>query len=340
VEPTSPHADGSNSGAVRPSASVIVCTHNRAALLERSILSLLGCERDEPFEIVVVDNASTDGTASVVDRLAREHPDLPLSYVFEQRLGLHHARHAGARAANADLLLYTDDDVEVDPGWVRAYVGAFAEHPEMVVAGGPAIPRWEAEPPAWLVELCSSDWFCLPLALIDRGPQFVLDSAGDFFGVNMAVRADALRRFGGFRPELIGGASIGSGEWGLQMAITDAGGLIGWVPGARVRHWVPRSRMEPRFFERWVHMESASRMFERWHLQPRGPAVLCKDLWRIVRSSWRTWLRAARVRRAPDANAVRIRSEARKGIYEVAYLWRLVRSRDLRAWLDCERFGP
>jgi glycosyltransferase involved in cell wall biosynthesis len=322
------------------SASVIVCTNNRAALLERSILSLLGCERDQPFEILVVDNASTDDTPAVVERLAGEHPDSQLRYVLEPRLGLHHARHAGARAAHADLLLYTDDDVEVDPRWVSAYVRAFGGHPDMLVAGGPAIPGWETEPPRWVAELYASDWFCLPLALIDRGPQFLLDSAGHFFGVNMAVRAEALRRFGGFRPELIGSASVGSGEWGLQMAITEAGGLIGWVPGARVTHWVPRSRMEPQFFERWVRMESASRMFERWHMQPRVPGALCKDLWRIVRSSWRSWLRAAPVRRAPDANAVRIRSEARKGLYELAYLWLLVTRRDLRAWLDAERFGP
>jgi glucosyl-dolichyl phosphate glucuronosyltransferase len=330
----------SESHTVRPAASAIVCTHNRGAMLEQSILSLLRCERDVPFEVVVVDNASTDATRQVVARLMREHPGRNLRYAYEERLGLHHARHAGARAARSALLLYTDDDVQVDPGWVRAYVDAFGEHPDMVVAGGPAVPEWEADPPPWVADFYASDWFCLPLSLIDRGPEFLLSADGHFFGLNMAVRSEALRRFGGFRPEMIGPANVGSGEWGLQMAITDAGALIGWVPGARVRHWIPRSRMEPRYFERWVRAESASRMFERWQGQPRNVRAMWKDVWRIMRSNWRAWLRAAPVRRSADADAVRIRSDAKKGIYELTYLWLIVRRRDLRAWLDSERFGP
>lgn len=324
-----------------PAASAIVCTHNRGVLLSRAILSLLRCDGGgESFEIVVVDNASTDDTAEVVTRLGQEHPVRDLRYVFEGRLGLHHARHAGARAARSPLLLYTDDDVEVDPGWVCAYISAFAEHPEMVAAGGPAVPCWETDPPGWIAEIVSSNWFCLPLALIDRGPDFLLSADSDFFGLNMAVRSDALRRFGGFRPEMIGGAIVGSGEWGLQMAMRRAGAPIGWVPDARVRHWVPRSRMQPDYFERWVRYEATSLMFERWHRAPRGARSIASDCWRILRSNVRAWLRAARVRRSPDARAIEIRSEARKGFYELAYLFQISTRRDIRAFLDAERFGP
>ena len=323
------------------SASAIVCTHNRGALLSRAILSLLHCDANrESFEIVVVDNASTDDTAEVVRRLGHEHPRRDLRYVFENRLGLHHARHAGARAAQSPLLLYTDDDVEVDPGWVRAYIAAFAAHPEMVAAGGPAIPCWETDPPGWVAEIVASNWFCLPLALIDRGPDFLLAPDGDFFGLNMAVRSDALHRFGGFRPEMIGSAIVGSGEWGLQMAMRQAGAPIGWVPGARVRHWVPRSRMQPGHFERWVRYEATSLMFERWRHAPRSVRSIASDFWRIVRSNSRLWVRAARVRPSPDARAIEIRSQARKGFYELAYLWQIIGCGDVRAYLDAERFGP
>ncbi len=322
-------------------ATVVVCTHNNSELLGRTVVSLVRCaSRDQGFEIVVVDNASTDDTAAVVAELIRGYPHLELRYVYEPRLGLHHARHAGARAARSELILYTDDDVEVDPSWVAAYAEAFANHPEMAAAGGPALPRWGADPPTWVREAATSSWFCLPLALIDRGPEFQLSPGADFFGLNMAVRADALSRFGGFRPELIGSAVVGSGEWGLQMAMQRAGALVGWIPAARVRHWVPHSRMEPRHFERWVRMESASLMFERWHLKPRHIRSLAADFRRIVRSNWRSWLRAARVRRAPDTAAIAVRTEAFRGAYELAFLWRIITSRELRGFLDTERFGP
>jgi glycosyltransferase involved in cell wall biosynthesis len=288
----------------------------------------------------VVDNASTDDTAAVVAQLAKQHGERELRYVRESRLGLHHARHAGARTARSALLLYTDDDVDVEPGWVRAYVEAFAAHPPMPVAGGPAFPRWESNPPPWVQDIMSTGWACLPLALIDRGPEFALDPGEHFFGLNMAIRADALRRYGGFRPELIGSAPVGSGEWGLLLAIRKGNAPVGWVPDARVFHRIPVGRLEPRYFEHWGRMESAARMFERWHGAPRNAVSLGADLGRIVRTSWHSWLRAARVRSAPDAHAVSVRSDALKGLYEVAYLWKIVTSPQIRAYLDAESFGP
>lgn len=323
------------------SASVIVCTHDRSASLGEAIVSLLRCDgRPDEFEVLVVDNASTDDTAKLIERLIDEHPNRELRYVYEPRLGLHHARHAGARASRSPLLLYTDDDVEADPRWIQAYVEAFEHHPEMVAAGGPAHPRWEVEPPAWVLELAGATWACLPLALIDRGPEFQLVSDGHFFGVNMAIRAEALRRFGGFRPELIGDRSVGSGEWGLLLAIRRAGLAVGWVPDARVWHRVPPARMQPHYFERWSQLEAAARMFERWHQTPRGVRSLARELVRVVRTNWRRWARAARVRQAPDARAIAVRSEARRGIYELSYLWQIITSRELRAFLDAEQFGP
>jgi glycosyltransferase involved in cell wall biosynthesis len=326
---------------VRLSASVIVPTRNRDRSLRRTIDSVLSCAGSaEEFEIVVVDNASTDGTAEVVALLKREHPDAALTYVFEDQIGAHYARHAGARAAQSSLLLFTDDDVEVDPGWVGAYVRAFAAHPQMVAAGGPVSARWETRPPGWLSEVVAANWFCLPLALIDRGPEFLLSADGDFFALNMAIRADALERFGGFRPDYVGGEFVGSGEWGLQMAMQRAAAQVGWVPQARAWHWIPARKLEPRYFEGWVQQEAFSRMFERWRLTPRSLPAVARDFVRIVRSNWRPWLRAASVRRAADAQAIEARSEGLKGFYELAYLWNVITRRDIRAYLDAERFGP
>jgi glycosyltransferase involved in cell wall biosynthesis len=322
-------------------ASAIVCTHNRSASVRRTAASLLRCEvADNAYEVIVVDNASTDATAQVIHDLIAERPTRRLRYLREERLGLHHARHLGARAAEASLLLYTDDDVEVEPQWVQAYIDAFAAHPEMVAAGGRVLPRWEVDPPRWLLD-CVAESECYgPLALIDRGDAFLLGSDGYFFGVNMAIRYSVLKRFGGFRPELFGRLTLGPGEWGVTLALQAAGEPIGYVPGALVRHHIPAQRMRPEYSEEWVWHGAAGEMFERWHHRPRTPQALGSELWRIVHSYWRPWLRAWTMRAKPDPEAARMRSLANRGWCELAYLWRMMSRKDLKAYLDAEHFGP
>jgi GT2 family glycosyltransferase len=223
---------------------------------------------------------------------------------------------------------------------VQAYLDAFAEHPEMMAAGGPVRPRWEADPPRWLLEHLSGREACGQLALMDRGEDFLLGSDGYFFGVNMAIRYETLDRFGGFRPESFGTLNLGSGEWGLVHELQRAGTPIGYVPSAVVWHHVPPKRLEPAHFERWAWHGTSAEMFERWHRRPRHPGAIWADARRILRTYWRPWLRALVTRRRPDLRAVLVRSEASAGRCEVAYLWRMVTRRDLKAFLDAERFGP
>jgi hypothetical protein len=112
------------------------------------------------------------------------------------------------------------------------------------------------------------------------------------------------------------------------------------VPEARVWHRIPGSRMRPEYFEQWAWMASASDMFELWRGRPRSFRTLCDDLRRIVRSYWKCWVHAAHTPRRPDARAVRIRSRARRGLYELVYLWWIISRPDLRELLDAESFGP
>lgn len=327
-----------------PRASAIVCTHNNSASLRRAIASLLRCAGDDRlFEIVVVDNASTDETKQVVVDLMRDAHPRALRYVREDRLGLHFARHLGASAARAPLLLYTDDDVEVAPDWVEAYVGAFASHPRMLAAGGRVLPRWEAEPPDWVRETVGNDLatrgMCSQMSLIDLGDNFTPD-AGTFFGVNMAIRPGALASFGGFQPESFGARYVGAGEWGLYRSMRRAGAAVGYVPQALVWHRIPRSRMRPEYFERWAWIGTAAEMFERWRGRARTTRSLASDLTRILRTYGKTWLRYPFTRRRPEIHAVRLRSRAQAGFCELVYLWWIVSRAELRHLLDAETYWP
>src|SRR5262245_20417417 len=117
--------------------SVVVCTRDRADRL----LRILGSLRDVAtpasleWEIVVVDNGARDGTQVIVARFART-ARIPVRHVMESRRGLSWARNAGVRAAQGDVLAFTDDDCLVDAKWLERIDAEFRADPSLSVLGG------------------------------------------------------------------------------------------------------------------------------------------------------------------------------------------------------------
>jgi len=189
-------------------------------------------------EVLVVDNTGAGTLRPLV-----EHAGVSgLAYVHEPGPGLHRARHAGARAARGEIVVYVDDDVIALPGWLAAIVAPFAD-PSVGCAGGKVLPRWEAEPPPW--------WKGVPpyfLSLLDLG-----EAARDFgpeegaHGCNMAVMRKALFACGGFNPDAMGDPRLiwlrGDGEIGLQTKLRQAGYRTVYAPGAVVHHRIPAARL-------------------------------------------------------------------------------------------------
>jgi glycosyltransferase involved in cell wall biosynthesis len=143
-----------------------MCTYNRADLLDVAVTSVLAQTHSDtpPFELIVVDNNSSDATAEVVAGLTAADPRV--RYVFEDRQGLSYARNAGIGHARAALIAFIDDDLRADPDWVAAIVRAFDEHQDVDVVGGRVLPIWPFAPPAWLTP---DHW--APLALADHGDR-------------------------------------------------------------------------------------------------------------------------------------------------------------------------
>jgi len=268
------------------SVSVVIPTFRRPA----SLLQALGSLQDQSaqdFEILVVDNAADPAVEAVVEE-ANRTARVQVRYVAEPRLGLHHARHAGARAATAPILLFTDDDATFDPGWIEAYQRAFERFPEMAAAGGPIHPEWETEPPSWLMAFMGERQSFPPLSIMDEGQQTTYCCPhGYFFGVNMAVRAEALRSAGGFNPEIFGTRWLGDGESGLNRKLCVAGGLVGYVPEAVVHHHIPAARMTKAYLGRRHAQEGAADEYAALAhvVPPRARLIL-----RILRSAvgWAT----------------------------------------------------
>jgi glycosyltransferase involved in cell wall biosynthesis len=139
-------------------------TYNRGELLHDAVRSVLAqrIAITPAFELIVVDNNSTDSTPGIVQRFAAV--DGRVRYLFEPHQGLSCARNAGIREARAPLIAFTDDDVRAEPDWVAAIVRAFGEYPEADMVGGRVLPVWPAQPPMWLTR---DHW--APLALADYG---------------------------------------------------------------------------------------------------------------------------------------------------------------------------
>ena len=124
--------------------SVTIPTYNRSRTLQQGLASLQQ-QTFRDFEILVVDNAADPVVEKQVAAFS-------VRYVPEPQLGLHNARHAGARAATGSILIFTDDDATYEPNWLRAYADAFDAHADMAAAGGPVRPVWETKPPQWLLD--------------------------------------------------------------------------------------------------------------------------------------------------------------------------------------------
>lgn len=197
--------------------SVIVCTRNGCGRIG-GCLAAIGLMTGGNFEVIVVDDGSTDGTADLV---AKFFPEVRLLRLPPG--GLSVARNAGAAAATGSILAFTDDDCEPDAEWVSRLRRGFADG-RFAAAGGPNLP-----PPAR----------SLTEAVVSAAPgapsHVMLDDeeAEHLPGCNIAVTKAAFDAIGGFDPQFHTAGDDVDFCWRLR----DAGYRMGFVPGAFVWHW-------------------------------------------------------------------------------------------------------
>lgn len=232
--------------------TIAICTWNRASLLDQTLTQMtrLHIPDGAEWELLVVNNNCTDETDDII---ARHDAKLPIRRIFENKTGLSHARNAAVSAATGDYILWTDDDVLVDPGWIAAYALAFQKWPEASVFGGPIEPWFEGTPPNWLIE----NWGCLSSAFATRdlGNETIeLKVEGQQlpYGANFAVRMSEQTRFL-YDPNFgLNQGNIILGEETRLIESIIAEGFSGrWVPDARVRHWLPKSRQTIAFIKKY-----------------------------------------------------------------------------------------
>ncbi|MGE3179669.1 MAG: glycosyltransferase family 2 protein [Vicinamibacterales bacterium] len=223
--------------------SVVVSTRNRATALRAAVARLVRQETTVPYEVILVDNASRDSTRKVVEDAARDFPDL-VRIAFEPVEGVSNGRNRGIALSRAAILAFTDDDVEVTPGWVEGIWRAMEAHPEAACIGGPVLPTWTVPPPAWLTR---THWS--PLALVDYGDEpFYVSRERQLCLVtaNAAYRRAVLDRVGWFSPEFPRGQ-----DHELLFRVWRAGLKGLYVPSLVVQCEVPAERLRWRYHRKW-----------------------------------------------------------------------------------------
>ena len=297
-------------------ATVLIATYNRAALLHETLVSLtkMHVRPGRRWEVVVVDNNSSDDTRGVVERLQAAFP-VPLRYVFEGRQGRSSALNTGITVALGAVLAFTDDDVQVAPGWLDAACDALSgDDASLAYAGGPVRPIWEAPPPAWLDPARGDLWGTI--AIQDHGPErFIYEDRRRVpLGANMATRREFFDVVGPFRADL--GRSSGTLVLGQEvpeiLLRARHAGLRGvYVPEMELHHHVPARRLTPEYFRKWWFGKGVSRAaLER--LQPvtesgidlrRAPHLLRvpRHLYGAALRHATGWVRAIGLRQRPEA---------------------------------------
>jgi GT2 family glycosyltransferase len=226
-----------------PFVSVIIPTYNRAEMLRETVDTFLAqtYPRDR-WELVLVDNDSKDDTWSVIEDLAaRDARIRPLS---EPRKGAHFARNSGALAAKGTILYFTDDDMLADPRLLERIVEVFDADAAVASATGKVVPRWDTEPPAWVLEHLKNNL----LSLNDLGDATIIsDEDPGVFSCHQAVRRDVFIAAGGFNPDTNAEVYTGDNETGLNIKIRKLGYRFAYVGTAVTQHMIPASRMTQKY---------------------------------------------------------------------------------------------
>lgn len=181
--------------------SIIICTHNNIDILVNYALKSMSDQKtneDICYEVLVVDNASDDGTEKTVKKFAETNKNIEIKYIYEHILGLSYARNRGVRSSQGAIVAFLDNDSYADERWINVTIDSFKKYPEALAIGGKTIPICSDPTPAWFSGRM--------LSLVgghDFGDKVIRLVDGRYLqGANMALRREAFHKYGMFRGEL------------------------------------------------------------------------------------------------------------------------------------------
>ena len=229
--------------------SLIIATYNGAKKLPTTLESLTKQTLEsDVWEVVVVNNNSTDNTAEVVTEFAKSHPELRVKLVFEPQQGLSYARNRGIDESEGEYIIIIDDDEIACPDLLSEYYEFWDTRPHVVAAGGKITPHYPKRRPRWMSRITER-----PIAgTLDLGNEIREFPDGKYFGGgNMGLRRTAINYYGKFDPNLgrRGSKLLGGEEKELYMRYYTSGEDIYYLPKAEIFHVIDESRLTRTYFK-------------------------------------------------------------------------------------------
>jgi glycosyltransferase involved in cell wall biosynthesis len=262
--------------------TVTIQTYNHAETLAATLHSLadLRCPADADYEVLVVNNNSSDRTAAVLEEFGAVLGPR-LRSVPEPRQGLSHARNLALAAARGEVVCFLDDDAVADGGWLAAHAQVYRTNERIVAAAGCIRLRWPPgwSRPAWLPGDLESY-----LSGLDLGPEpFVLEYPRHPYGCNMSVRREVAREVGGFCDRLgrRGRRLLSNEEKHFFYKIHEQGGQVVYAPDAIVHHVIPVERLSKRFFLKRAYAQGLSDLLLRREIAS-GPDTAARKVRRLL----------------------------------------------------------
>jgi glucosyl-dolichyl phosphate glucuronosyltransferase len=260
--------------------SVILCTRNRCAGLGKALDGVAASQLPDclEWEVLVVDNDSTDRTREVVEEFCRRHPE-HFRYLFEPHPGKAYALNTGVQQAQGEILAFVDDDVTVEPTWLYNLTSSLQDG-NCSGTGGRILPETPIPPAKWF----SLDGDAMgPLVIFDQG-----DLAGPLFnapyGTNMAFRKAMFEKYGPFRVDLspLPGDAIKNEDVEFGLRLLGAGEPLRYEPSAVVYHWVKESRITKSYMRRW-HFDKGRSDMRLFGARVAGRWSICGISLRMLR---------------------------------------------------------
>jgi len=239
--------------------SLVIPTYNRSEYLKKSLPTFLNQTMDNYlYEIILVDNNSTDNTKEIANELLK-NAKCSWQYVSEPRQGLHNARNTGIRLAKGSIIVFGDDDIMAENNWLKTLLEEFEQHPKTGIAGGKILPKWTKEPPEWIYDYGTKEFHGI-FAYFDIGKERKILGKNEYVvGCNFAIRKDLALKIGGSQPDTFPSSLMylsGYGECGMIRDVGKLGADIVYLPEALVYHHADASRATIEYFidryKRWA----------------------------------------------------------------------------------------
>lgn len=264
--------------------TVIIPTLNRAESLKIALNSMVKQTLPQTeFELIVVDNGSTDKTKEIVESFRSKIANL--QYWYEQKPGLHAGRHLGLEKSKSNILVYADDDIEAFPGWLAAIKDTLKDK-KVHLVGGKNLPKFAVDPPCWLKEIWSKERrygkaFSY-LAISDLGDEVKEIDPYYVWGCNFSIRKSVLLEAEGFHPDGVPPELIkyrGDGEGYVSRFVLAKGYKAIYNPKASIYHLISKEKMTLGYLCQKAYMAGVSESYAETRYRKEGCSVKKQANW-------------------------------------------------------------